>query len=254
MTDLTLYTFAMSHYSEKIRWVLDAEGLPYREVIMTPAFHMLPARRMGGRGQTTLPILQAGREHIQDSTRILEWLAANRAPLKTLPADAAACAEVMAVEERFDAIGKDVARFLYWTGFHHPQQIKALWTRHATPLQRAVIRLGYPLIKLGFKRKLRINARDVARAQQRIEAELDWLDARLAAGHRWLAGDAFTVADITAAALLAPIARPPQHPIYGEASFAATLPPVARAWQARPALQWVRRLYAEQRGAVQFKT
>ena len=99
-----------------------------------------------------------------------------------------------------------------------------------------------------------MDARDVARAQQRIEAELDWLDARLAGGHRWLAGDAFSVADITAASLLAPIARPPQHPVYGEASFAATLPPVARTWQARPALQWVRQVYAGQRGAVQFKT
>ena len=50
---LTLYTFAMSHYSEKIRWVLQASRLPFREAVMTPAFHMLPALRMGGQGQTT---------------------------------------------------------------------------------------------------------------------------------------------------------------------------------------------------------
>ena len=57
---LTLYTFAMSHFSEKIRWTLDACQLPYEERCLTPVFHMPTALHLGGRGQTTLPIVQQG--------------------------------------------------------------------------------------------------------------------------------------------------------------------------------------------------
>ena len=61
---LTLYTFAMSHYSEKIRWTLDACDIPYREVCLSPAFHMGPALRMGGRGQTDRKSTRLNSSHV----------------------------------------------------------------------------------------------------------------------------------------------------------------------------------------------
>ena len=82
---LTLYTFAMSHYSEKVRWTLDISDIPYREVCLSPAFHIAPALRMGQRGQTTLPILQSASESVQDSPRILSWLQTHRGPLAVMP-------------------------------------------------------------------------------------------------------------------------------------------------------------------------
>lgn len=112
---LTLYTFAMSHYSEKVRWTLDSSDIPYREVCLSPAFHIAPALRMGGRGQTTLPILQTDQVAIQDSPRILAWLQQHRAPLPVMPE--ALSQAMREVEQRFDAIGKDVARYLYAHSF-----------------------------------------------------------------------------------------------------------------------------------------
>ena len=52
---LELYTFRVSHFSEKARWMLDAAGLEYREVAWTPFFQVLPALRRGNRA-TTVPI------------------------------------------------------------------------------------------------------------------------------------------------------------------------------------------------------
>ena len=112
---LTLYTFAMSHYSEKIRWTLDACDIPYREVCLSPAFHIGPALRMGGHGQTTLPIIQGDGYSVQDSPRILTWLQSNRGPLAVMPL--AMDTAVRQVEQRFNAIGKDVARYLYAGSF-----------------------------------------------------------------------------------------------------------------------------------------
>lgn len=244
---LTLYTFAMSHYSEKIRWTLDHSHIPYREVRMTPVFHILPALRMGRRGQTTLPILQTPKRSIQDSPRILDWLIEHYGPLDVLPK--AQLTQIRDVERRFDAIGKDVARFLYANSFGSADaHIARLWTDHATPGQAAFIRRAYPLIRWAFKRKLSINAKRAALAQARITEVMDWLEAQLADGRTYLVGAHLTAADITAAALLAPIACPAQHPVYGEPQFAQSMAAAIAPWQHRAALQWVRRIYELHRG------
>jgi glutathione S-transferase len=244
----TLYTIAMSHYSEKIRWLLDIERAQYREVALTPLFHVRPALIKGLRGQTTVPVLQVGTRAVQDSTRIIEWLARDYGPLSTLPA--ALQADIMAVEERFDAIGKDVARYLYYTGFEHTDTILGMWTRFATPFEARVVRWAYPLIKAIFKVKLQINAAAAQRAEQRIDAAMKWLEERLAGGHTYLVGDQFTVADLTAASLLAPMACPLEHPVYGESEFRAKMASTQALWRDRPGLEWVRQMYAGHRGPV----
>jgi glutathione S-transferase len=246
---LTLYTFAMSHYSEKIRWALDVSKVPYREQCMSPVFHMAPALKMGKRGQTTLPVLASKAEAIQDSPRILDWL--NQQHLIDALLPPAHAKEMRAVEQRFNAIGKDVARLLYVRSFGKADaHIIKLWTDHASPAQARFIRLGYPLIRWGFCRKLKINAKTGLRAEQRIEAEVRWLDERLKDGRTFLVGDRFSVADITAAALLAPIACPTEHPVYGDAQYKQAMKDATTPWQGRPAIDWVLNLYREHRGAM----
>jgi glutathione S-transferase len=246
----TLYTFAMSHYSEKIRWTLDHCGLPYREQVMAPVFHMAPALRMGRRGQTSLPVLQ--REHwaLQDSARILTWLHEQQMAQDLLPA--ARYQEVRDVESRFNAIGKDVARLLYARSFGKADDhILRMWTEHASGLQSAIIKALYPVICWGFRRKLHINEASARRAEQRINDAVAWLEGRLADGRTYLVGDHLTAADITAASLLAPIACPAEHPIYGDARYVEGMRDATAAWAKSPAMHWVRAVYRHQRGKMQ---
>ncbi|MEY4427411.1 MAG: hypothetical protein RLZZ182_100 [Pseudomonadota bacterium] len=246
----TLYTFAMSHYSEKIRWTLDAARLSYREEVMTPVFHMLPALRMGGRGQTTLPVLEGQGRKMQDSPRILDWLHGQGLLSELIPN--AHVAEVRAIEDRFNRIGKDVARLLYARSFGQADEhIVRLWVEHATPWQAAVIRAFYPVIRWGFCRKLNITEAGARRAEQRIAQEVKWLESRLTDGRTYLVGEQLTVADITAAALLAPIACPAEHPVYGDADFREAMKHATAPWRSSPAMAWVRALYQHRRGAMQ---
>jgi len=246
---LTLYTFAMSHYSEKIRWTLDVCDIPYREVCLSPAFHIAPALRMGGHGQTTLPIVQGDGYSVQDSPRILTWLQSNRGPLVVMPL--AMDTAVREVEQRFNAIGKDVARYLYAGSFGvADEHIVKLWTDHANALQAAVIRTTYPIMRWVFKQKLQIKPKRIELARQRIGAALDWLDAQLADGRSFLVGNTFTVADITAASLLAPLACPAQHPVYGDRAYQGGMRAALQEWEGRPGIAWVRQLYATRRGTM----
>ena len=244
---LTLYTINMSHYSEKIRWLLDHEQIPYKEVPLTPAIHTLPMLAKGGFKETTVPVIQQGSESVQDSPRIVDWLTLNCGPLQTMPE--AFQEEIITVKQRFDAIGKPVARFLYLPGFAHDGLIKDIWTQFATPLENRFVRLFYPVIKPVFKVKLKINPKDVVRAEEKIGAAIEWLNERLE-GREYLVGEQFTVADITAASLLAPLACPPEHPIYGQAEFREKMSGPAQKWNDTPALNWVRKMYAQHRGPV----
>lgn len=246
---LTLHTFAMSHFSEKIRWTLDACAIPYVEHCQTPVFHMPLALRLGGRGQTTLPILAEGSRAIQDSPRILAWLAAERGPLPLL-ADTDREA-VQAIERRFDAIGKDIARLLYQGSFGSADaHILELWTAHARPWQAALLRAGYPLVRWGFRRKLGISATRAQQAAGRITEQLDWLERELAGGKAYLLGERFGLADICVASLLAPLACPAEHPVYGELDYREGMRATLVPWRDRPALAWVRELYHRHRVPV----
>lgn len=246
---MTLYTFAMSHYSEKIRWTLDAIGADYREIFLSPVFHIVPALRMGGRAQTTLPVLRTAEGSIQDSTRILLWLEHEGRLGTLLPA--AQRDRVLAVEDRFDAIGKDVARLLYAASFGvADDHIIKLWTDHATPLQARVIRGGYPLIRWAFRRKLNITATGARRAQQRIARAVDWLEAQLKDGRSYLVDGHFSVADITAASLLAPLACPRQHAVYGDPAYQQGMAAALAPWAGRPAMKWVLEIYDRHRGTL----
>lgn len=80
-----------------------------------------------------------------------------------------------------------------------------------------------------------------------LEAELDWLDGLLADGRPYLHGKQWTRADLTAAALLAPLVAPKEHSLTDKVFFPSGVLKTMKDWENRPALQFVRRMYATHR-------
>lgn len=244
-TPLRLYTFSISHFSEKIRWMLDISRIKYSETRWTPFLHMAPAL-LKSRKATSVPILEAGDEVIQDSTRILLWLEKKFPQFTLLATDPEQRKEILDIEERFDRIGPHIIRYVYSEALKDEQGVKELWTLDANPLQRTVIHASFPLIKKGFTKLLAITPDNVEKSKSRIDRELNWLEERLA-GRQFLVGNKLSAADITAAALLAPLVCPAGHPVYGRQDYRDTLNPLNKAWQTRPAFVWVDSLYQEHR-------
>lgn len=242
---LRLYTFSISHFSEKIRWTLGLEGIPFVEVPWTPPFHVRSARRRGGR--TTVPVIEAGREHVQDSTRILHWLDAHRGPLSLLPTDAEARREALDIEARFDEVGSHVIRLAYDYLLPDTESVVRFWTIDATPMQRRALRVAFPLVRPLFRRRLDTRPEQMARSRERLDAGVTFVEERTARG-RYLVGDRLSIADVTAAALLSPVACPDEHPVYGSARYRAIVAPLVARWAERPALAWVRAMYRDHRG------
>jgi glutathione S-transferase len=243
---IRLYTFSLSHFSEKIRWMLDASGIAFDERPLTPFFHV-PSALLRGRS-TTVPILETTGVRVQDSTRILLWLEKNRVPFALLPGDAAERDAALAVEARFDKTGEEVVRFAYSVVLDDAESVVRFWTVDATPRQAGVVRRWFPLMRSIFRRKLRLNPATVARSRDAIASSVEWLESQGVPERRYLVGDRLTIADLTAAALLAPLACPDEHPIYGSARYRAGIEPLVGAWQNGSAFAWVRQTYREHRG------
>ena len=243
---LILHTFSVSHFSEKARWLLDAGGIDYVEEPWVPFLHIAKALRKGGRGATTVPVLDTGNGCVQDSTRILLWLEKNRAPFALMPTDPKLREEVLAVEDRFDRVGNHVVRYAYSVSLDNADGVTKLWTIDATPGQTRFMRAAYPLLRLVFRGKLKLGqSAAIATSEQRFSEGLDWIAEQLKDGRRYLVGNQFTAADITAAALLAPIACPDEHPVYSQPDYRDGIAPLRDQWAGHPALDWVRTVYRQ---------
>lgn len=253
MTRPELYVFAISHYCEKARWTLDCLDVAYDLRHLAPGPHMQLAKQLGAPG-SSVPILVSGAQVVQGSSEIIEWAeAAEHEPHLTLRVASNLEDQCRALERRLDEIaGVHVRRYYYSEALvEFPETVRPMFTRDLEPEARRSVEDNWELV-----RKLMIGAMDLGTEQgddsrRILEDELDWLDALLADGRRYLVGDHFSRADITAASLLAPIALPKEHPTYGNLE----VPPRARAdlarWAERPTVSWVREIYRAHRpGAV----
>jgi glutathione S-transferase len=250
---MTLYSFAASQSSEKVRWALDAAHLRYREHRLTPFLHHASNLRIGGSLGVSLPTLQADGELVQDSTRILEWLEHRRAPFALIPQDADARAEVMRFEARFDHIGMHVVRLMYATLLRDPDLVRRLWSLDAGFIQSRVLRAAFPLIRGVFQRGLGMEPVLIEHSRKVVERALNELGRVVASGRVYLAGEHFSVADITAAARLAPLICPDEHLVFSDPEYRDAMLPLLEAWHDHPGANWVREIYRLHRHAQPAK-
>ncbi|MEM8689121.1 MAG: glutathione S-transferase family protein [Pseudomonadota bacterium] len=241
-----LFVFGISHYCEKARWALDWHGLSYQEVNWPPGPHLVLAKRLGAK-RTSVPILADGDDLIQGSDKITDWADAHtdaRSPGLTTP-------DACALEVRADKnIGIHTRRLAYAECLQtHPHVVKPALFHNLRPVHSILANLMWPLTRRAMIKAYRLTGNAAEESRVRVETELDWLDAHLSDGRPYLTGGRFTRADIAVASLLSPFARPDALPLYQRMDFPPALAADLARWQTRPVVQWVTRLYSEQRGA-----
>jgi glutathione S-transferase len=231
----TLYVLGPSHFCERARFGLDAAGIAHREVRWPVGLHGVLARRIAP--DTSLPILAAPDGVVQGSDRILDWTG--------LPG---AAPEIEGRCER--VIGPLVRQYIYAGVLTDPaSRVRdALLDGVAVPLAIAG-RAMWPVTRRIMIARMQALPDLLPSLTIRLEEELDWFDRHLA-GRDYLSGDGFGRADITAASLLAPLARPAGGPDYARVTLPQPVETALGRWAERPALRFVRRIYADHRRLV----
>jgi len=242
-----LITIAFSHYCEKARWALDRAGVEYTEEAHLPMFHYAATYRNGGK--RTVPLLVDGKTVVRDSTDIIAWADKHR-PGSMIPL--AGAEDALAIEDDLDNhFGPATRRWAYYHLLPN-RDADPYIVKGAPKWEARMLKLSRPIAVRFLRRGLKIDEAGVARSRKKIEETLARVDDILGDGRRYLAGDRFTVADLTYAALSSPIFLPQNHP--AQALPIELFPAVARdeieAWRARPSGQFALRLYADERATT----
>jgi glutathione S-transferase len=209
MTDRpVLVTIPISHYCEKARWALDRAGVAYEESRHLPALHRVAVRRAGG-GRTA-PLLVCPRgEVLRESRDIVVWADARATdPAARIDLSAEAWALADDYDER---LGPATRLWVYHQMFDHPKLVQHAMTDGVPGWQRRAFGVGNRALGKVIARVLVINDETAVEAERTFRSIWADADARLADGRRYLAGDRFSVADLTFAALSAPLIGPPNY-------------------------------------------
>jgi glutathione S-transferase len=164
------------------------------------------------------------------------------------PRDDSARRRALMLEEFFDEeVGPQARAFFVHELFARtPDLALDFFALGHGPGHRRAMRALFPLFQALYRRRHNVSAATAREGRGRVLAALDRIEAELQpSGH--LVGDEFTVADLTAAALLGGIAADPAHLQY-------PLPQPAWAVALRDSLagrvgcQWLAQMYERHRG------
>ncbi len=246
MADPVLWQFKYSHYNEKARWALDFKRIPHVRRSLLPGAHV--PRVLWMTGQKLVPVLVLDGKAIADSTRIIEALERVQPEPRLYPRDERDRARATALEEFFDEeLGPHLRRTWFYEVMpdadYTVAQIAVGWGAATQRVYRAV----YPILSAIMKAGMKIDAAGAEVGRQKVQAAFDRIEAEVQPSG-YLVGDAFSVADLTAAALFSPLVMPPEFPY----PLLTPLPQSAATYRdavaGRPGFQWVAEMYRRHRG------
>lgn len=187
---LELIELYPSPWSERVRWVLELKGVPYARRAYQPLADEPELRRTTG--IATAPVLLADGEVVGDSDAAVDWIEARHPSPALLPADPGRRAQVRAVETAATEAIAPGAR-LGFIGRAKAMGLQPLADHFAT-------KYGWsPEAQARAERLLRVVLGDLAQA---------------VAARAHLVGDGFTRADLTLAAMLAPVFGHPPDDLF----------------------------------------
>jgi len=248
MSKPVLWHIPISHYSEKVRWALEWKGVEHERRAPPPPANMAISLWRTRGAHKTFPLLRLDGRDIADSTAIIAALE-ERFPNPALyPEDGEERRRALELEEFFDEELGPHIRLLAW---HELRRDPERMTEVAVEMMPGSVR-GLGAVRAGTRAfastfvQLRYGVANQGAAEAargKVLAALDRLERELeASGGEHLAGESFSVADLTAAALFYPLVAPPEGPRLPDppARYAEFREPLRE----RPGYRWVERTYA----------
>ncbi|MGM3304505.1 glutathione S-transferase family protein [Anabaena sp. WFMT] len=197
---MLLLQFSTSHYCRKARLALGYKQISYQVENLTPGLHILKLKPLTG-GLTTMPVLlpqiQGQPQAIADSTQILKFLESYQPEPSLFLTNHEHQTEALMLEDWLDESIGTATRFVYY--HFRAGEGKQIDPSLFSQMVISVVRKQYG-----------INDVTVKLATSRLAIALAELSIRWQKSE-YLVGGSLSVADITAAALLSPLALIPQY-------------------------------------------
>ena len=246
MTYPVLWHFPISHFNEKVRWALDYKAIPHTRRALFLEY--LPMALWKTR-QPSLPILIQNGRALADSTRIIEELERQQPDPPLYPGNKRMRQMALDLENFFDEeLGPGLRAALIGPLLEQdPDTAIAALGLGQKPGVLRFARATFPVMRGIYKARNKITLETIKAGREKVTAALDRIEAQLQPSG-YLVGDCFSIADLAAAALLFPVALPPEYPYTLPLSVIEHARQFSESMGTRPAVQWVRDMYSRHRG------
>jgi glutathione S-transferase len=243
---IRLWHLDVSHYNEKARWALDYKRVPHVRRAVPPGVHF--AFAFGMTRQMTMPVVTFDGKAVGDSSAIIAELERRFPEPPLYPADPDERARALALEELFDEeLGPHIRAALLVHVLADTDLALLAAAPRGPALRRAFLRPAVPLVGRAIGGKHHVNPETAVDGLARTRVMLDRIAAEVGPGG-YMVGDAFSVADLTAAGLCFPLAPEPYlRPVH----FAAQqLLELREELAGHPAVAYIAEMYGRHRGAT----
>lgn len=246
---IELHMFPMSHYNEKARWALDYKGIPHTRIPYMPGPHAGKIKKLSGQEQT--PVVRfADGDVLAGSTDIVLELEMRFPKPALLPADEDLRQQAMDIVEKFDGdIAVKERRSLFVHLIEEPDYLCAMFSRGQTPVKRFIYRRMLPLVKGMMRSKMDIHADALEEGNALTREAFDFV-AEQSAATGYLVGDQFSIADLTAAAILAPSVEVPHPDMQKPVPVVPRVQAYLDQFADHPGAAWVKSMYQKHRAPL----
>ncbi|MCC5813149.1 MAG: glutathione S-transferase, partial [Leptospira sp.] len=213
-----LYIFAISHFSEKARFLLDKSGIEYEPVYLTPGEHIAVVKEFAP--ESYVPVLRGENFLVQGSSEIVEY-AKNHGQIPSVDWDQ----EFSLMQKIDNEIGYPIQPIVYSYLLEREDVVARMF---ASAPNQPVTFPNYKLIVLGLKRRYKITDANIQERKETLKKGVEFLNSEYSQ-KPFLVGNKLTIADITAASLISPLIFPKEHP---NASWftGVDFPPSMKEW------------------------
>lgn len=241
-----LWQMHFSMYPEKARWALDYKRVPHIRHSLLPGPHV--AQLMPRFGQKSMPILRHSGNVLKSSAAILDYVEQTWSDPPLYPQDPARRRQALDIQQWFDEkIGPAVRCAGFYEMLPHTEYSARRIATGLSEWQQKLYALAFPAVRAIMMIDMQITS-DSAEAGRVITQEALNFVANKSENTGYLVGGQFSVADLTAAAILFPTCFPSEFPVELPRPLPSGWEGWIARWQSHSGCEYVQRIYREHRG------
>ncbi len=239
---IVLHQFIRSHFNEKARWGLAWKGVPHDRIDYLPGPHAPAMQKLSGQTQT--PVMVIDGKVVPGSARILDELETRFPQPALYPTDPQLRQRALEIEERFDAeVGPATRTVVFSVLIHDLDYLCAVFSSSKPWLKRKAYRAIVPLVRPLIGKANGVNdPANIARSFEATQRALDFV-AENSRATGYLAGQQFSVADLTCAALLAVVVDVEHPDMHRPHPMPPAMQEIVDRWSSHPGAHWVGQQY-----------
>ncbi|MEO0962720.1 MAG: glutathione S-transferase family protein [Pseudomonadota bacterium] len=246
---IELHMFPMSHYNEKARWALDYKGVPHNRIPYMPGPHAGKIKKLSGQTQTPVIRFEDG-DVLAGSTDIVLEIEKRFPEPALLPTDNDARVRALELVEKFDGdIAVKERRSLFVHLIEEPDYLCSMFAQGQTPTRRFIYRRMLPLVKGVMRKAMDIHPDALEEGNTLTRQAFDFVAAETH-DTGYLVGNRFTIADLTAAAILAPSVQLDHVDMMKPRPVVPRVQAYLDLFADHPGARWVRTMYEQHRAPL----